>query len=216
MTCPLVASCPASVALEDSYTTVDKDARKSDLHSLVLTLRRLETAGALSKELAEVVDYMDSDADLLSTRTQLLSFLPDISRQTFIRERRNPLQPIRPAKGTPTTSTTADSFSQILWLDTTATYKPETELWLQTWHDSSEQDGVSGFNDFTTTLSRFSETSDTFRTRGYKLTETRWRASAAMTAFYRNRAYISLSYEADAKDDYRHDGVILQLTVRVD
>jgi len=404
MTSLLVISCPASAALEDSYTTVDKDARKSDLHSLVLTLRRLETAHALSKELAEAVDHMDSDADLLGTRARLLSFLPDISRQTFIRERRNSLQPIRPAKEAPTTSSTTNSFSQILWLDPNTTYKPETELWLQTWNDSSEQDGVSGFNDFTadsrglsigldreltdkwllglsvgtddseidskafgkddidtnrvgvglsyasgrhsvsfswqrdqaetdrvrilllptakgikrirllsefdntrdsssigystffepthsssispfiraaygrvrtddynergdsslglavatddqtqllgtlgvtfswfhfseswsfapsitvameydfrsdftTTLSRFTDTSDTFRTRGYELTETRWRASAAMTAFYRNRAYISLSYEADDKDDYHHDGVILALTVRVD
>ena len=71
MTSPLVISCPASAALEDSYTTVDKDARKSDLHRLVLTLRRLETAHALSKELAEAVDYMDSDADLLGTRARL-------------------------------------------------------------------------------------------------------------------------------------------------
>lgn len=140
---------PAWSALEDSLIDAGQNQRTADLERLVRTIRTLQARGALSGELSDLVNNLDSTTDVSRLRARLLNLLPDVSRQTYHRERRAVFATKQiQFRSTPTQSTPGNSWGNVLWLDTSQTYQPATNLWLQSWTDTTEQDGVTGFDDF--------------------------------------------------------------------
>ena len=388
-----------SADLEDGINNAG-DPRAPDLQRLVRNIRDLQSRDALPPELADLVARLENTSDITLLRQRLLALLPDVARQGFHKDRRQPFRQQRQPSTQP--SNPASNWGDVFWLDADSNLNPRTDIWIQTWNNSSEQEddffeyeadangwtfgidreltdnwllsasfgvenadidssifgrddvesestglsltylgdqhslsfawqhtdaetdrvrvlfvpsdgGIRRFalqsefdtqqdviqitygtffepnphftlapfisasyawletddyveqggnslslevetddeeqilaslgvtlswnqigeiwsfapaltalveHDFksevTSTLSRFTGTQTRFVTTGYDLSETRWRGAASITALYRDRASFSLSYEAQVRDDYNYDGVILTANIRVD
>jgi hypothetical protein len=142
-------SLSAWSALEDGLTSPGQNKRTADLEHLIRAIRSLQARGALSGELGEIVNDLDKMSDIAGLRAGLLNLLPDVTRQTYHRERRARFD-VKPNDFLPSSNQpiSGNSWGNVFWLDTSQTYQPATNLWLQSWNDTTEQDGVTGFNDF--------------------------------------------------------------------
>ncbi len=69
--------------------------------------------------------------------------------------------------------------------------------------------------DPTVTLSRFRGTDASFSTRGYAIEENRWRYSVSIGFYHTADWGISVSYQAQQKDDYRYQGAALSLQAKL-
>ena len=123
---------------------------KANLTRLITTLRQLEGRDVPS-DLRDVMSKFDAATNEQQIRNSLRTLLPEISRHQALRERaglrRRPhwtANHNRVENGRPTTT-----ISNLDWLTNTSTsYPPTTDLWLQGWNDSGSQDDEDGFDGF--------------------------------------------------------------------
>ena len=131
-----------SADLEDSFNNA-RDPRNPDLQRLVRSIRDLQSRGALPPELADLVSRLDSTSDVIALRQRLIALLPDVARQDFHKDRRQPIRATRiqnqnQNRGQPPTP--ASNWGGVLWLDSNADLAPRTDVWVQTWSNDSEQE----------------------------------------------------------------------------
>ena len=167
----LCVSANAGAVLEDSIPQAPDP--KDNVRRLVELLRDIERRGG---DPGGIVADLDRNQNLQQVASSLRSILPDVARLHALRERVSPL-PSSMRHRSPTESRSEaiqSSFSPVLWLDSQATYQPNTYFWLQAFSDDAEQDDSDGINGFKSDSRGF--------TLGFdrELTE-RWTAGISMT-----------------------------------
>lgn len=136
---------PAYSALEDALR--EGAERNTDLERLVRTLRRLQNSDLVDGELNDLISRLDT-TPLPVLRDRLLRLLPAVSRDALHKERRTPLQNRHHEQANPGESPNLNAWGDQIWFDAESTHTPSTSLYLQTWNNHSEQDGVLNFDDF--------------------------------------------------------------------
>lgn len=149
----VISTAPTYADLEDGV--IGNDRERETLRALVTTLRLLQIQGDLRGDLNTVSSLLDNSTRPDLVRASLRNLLPEVARLKDIRERFAQAKPQlrtlsrprqeRAPRQTPPANV---GLSNLLWLDTTDTFTPSTQIWLEAHTDRSEYDPADEFDGF--------------------------------------------------------------------